>query len=92
MHLRLISFPRCEKTALQGGLFRNTYDFAVGKSFHDSSYRKSTSSIPALCLESRCFGQSDAHQPPTKGCSKGGRVKALIRTQRKLDNTAPCSC
>ncbi|MCV5662271.1 hypothetical protein OFN50_24740, partial [Escherichia coli] len=43
--------PRCEKTTLQGGFFGNTYDFAVGKSFHDSSYRKSTSSIPALCLD-----------------------------------------
>jgi hypothetical protein len=73
MILGLLSIPRCEKTALQGGLFRNTYDLAVGKSFHDSPYRLSTSSIPALCLDSRCFGQSDAHQPPTKGSSKGGR-------------------
>ncbi|EOW9375167.1 hypothetical protein ACOBWO_003500, partial [Vibrio cholerae] len=63
--LALISFSRCEKTAVQGGLFRNTYDFAVGKSFHDSSYRKSTSSIPALCLDQDVLDRATriSHRP-----------------------------
>ncbi|MDF4720723.1 hypothetical protein P3519_22835, partial [Vibrio parahaemolyticus] len=70
----VILISRCEKTDLAGAVFRNTYWFdGLCKSFHDSPYHLSTSSIPALCLDSRCFGQSDAHQPPTKGSSIGGR-------------------
>ncbi|WP_214656537.1 hypothetical protein, partial [Vibrio anguillarum] len=57
---------RCEKTDFDESAFRNTYEFgSSGKSFHDSPYRLSTSSIPALCLDQDVLDRATriSHRP-----------------------------
>ena len=56
---------RCEKTDFGESVFRKTYDLAVGKSFHDSSYHVSTSSLPALCLDQDVLDRTTriSHRP-----------------------------
>ncbi len=70
MSFRIILALDVKKAALASCLIRNT---SPPKSFQCNPLKRPLSSISALCLDQDVFGQSDAHQPSTKGSPKDGR-------------------